>query len=61
LIYGVLKMTVGIRLTPQEEMLGPDLVIHRVKGCGQQMGYTESYRGRTFEVNLLPSLHQDRG
>ena len=31
LIYGVLKMTVGIRLTPQEEMLGPDLVIHRVE------------------------------
>ncbi len=31
LIYGVLKMTVGIRLTPQEEMLGPDLVIHHVE------------------------------
>ena len=31
LVYGVLKMTVGIRLTEQQEMLGPDLVIHRVE------------------------------
>ena len=31
LIYGVLKMTVGIRLSEQEEMLGPDLAIHHVE------------------------------
>ena len=31
LVYGVLKMTVGIRLTAQEEMLGPDLAIHHVE------------------------------
>jgi len=31
LIYGVLKMTVGIRLSAQEEMLGPDLAIHHVE------------------------------
>jgi len=32
------------------------MTVYRVKGCGQQMGYTESYRGRTFEVNLLPKV-----
>ncbi len=32
------------------------MTVFRVKGCGQQMGYTESYRGRTFEVNLLPKV-----
>ena len=31
LIYGVLKVTVGIRLTEQEEMMGPDLAIHHVE------------------------------
>ena len=31
LIYGVLKITVGIRLSDQEEMLGPDLTIHHVE------------------------------
>ena len=31
LIYGVLKMTVGIRLSEQEELLGPDLAIHHVE------------------------------
>ncbi|MBN2809392.1 MAG: P-II family nitrogen regulator [Deltaproteobacteria bacterium] len=32
------------------------MTVFRVKGCGQQMGYTESYRGRTFDVNLLPKV-----
>ncbi|NPA25028.1 MAG: P-II family nitrogen regulator [Deltaproteobacteria bacterium] len=32
------------------------MTVFRVKGCGQQMGYTESYRGRTYEVNLLPKV-----
>jgi Amt family ammonium transporter len=31
LVYGVLKMTVGIRLSAQEEMMGPDLAIHHVE------------------------------
>ena len=31
LVYGVLKMTVGIRLSEQEEMLGADLAIHHVE------------------------------
>jgi nitrogen regulatory protein P-II 1 len=32
------------------------MTVFRVKGCGKQMGYTESYRGRTYEVNLLPKV-----
>jgi len=31
LVYGVLKMTVGIRLSEQQELLGPDLAIHHVE------------------------------
>ena len=31
LVYGVLKMTFGIRLTEQEEMLGSDVAIHSVQ------------------------------
>ena len=31
LVYGVLKMTFGIRLTDQEELLGPDLAVHHVE------------------------------
>ena len=31
LIYGILKVTFGIRLTEQEEMIGPDIVIHHVE------------------------------
>jgi len=29
-IYGVLKVTVGIRLTPDEEAMGADLAIHKI-------------------------------
>ena len=32
------------------------MTISRVKGCGQQKGYTESYRGQVFEVNLLSKI-----
>jgi len=32
------------------------MTVFHVKGCGQQMGYTESYRGQTHEVNLLPKV-----
>ena len=28
--------------------------VSQVKGCGQQKGYTESYRGNVVEINLLP-------
>jgi nitrogen regulatory protein P-II 1 len=29
------------------------MTVHHVKGCGQQKGYTESYRGNIVSVNLL--------
>ena len=32
------------------------MTVFHVKGCGQQMGYTESYRGQTHEVNLVPKV-----
>ncbi|NQT57933.1 MAG: P-II family nitrogen regulator [Bacteroidetes bacterium] len=32
------------------------MTVFQVKGCGQQMGYTESYRGHTHTVNLLPKV-----
>ncbi len=28
--------------------------VSQVKGCGQQKGYTESFRGQVVEVHLLP-------
>ncbi len=28
--------------------------VSQVKGCGQQKGYTESFRGNVVEINLLP-------
>ncbi len=32
------------------------MTVSHVKGCGQQMGYTESYRGTVTEVNLLNKI-----
>ena len=32
------------------------MTVFRVKGCGKQMGYTESYRGQTHKVNLLQKV-----
>jgi len=29
------------------------MTVYHVKGCGQQKGYTESYRGNIVNVNLL--------
>ncbi|MFZ5985548.1 MAG: P-II family nitrogen regulator [Bacillota bacterium] len=29
------------------------MTVNHVKGCGQQKGYTESYRGNIVNVNLL--------
>lgn len=29
------------------------MTVNHVKGCGQQKGYTESYRGNIITVNLL--------
>ncbi len=30
--------------------------VTHVRGCGQQMGYTESFRGQVVDVNLLPKI-----
>ena len=32
------------------------MTVNRVKGCGQQRGYSESYRGKIYKVNLLPKV-----
>jgi len=32
------------------------MTVHRVRGCGQQRGYTESYRGKIYQVNLLEKV-----
>lgn len=32
------------------------MTVHRVRGCGQQKGYTESYRGKVYSVNLLEKV-----
>ena len=32
------------------------MTVFHVKGCGQQLGYTESYKGQTHEVNLVPKV-----
>jgi Amt family ammonium transporter len=29
--YGLLKITVGIRLSPHEELIGSDLAVHRIE------------------------------
>jgi len=32
------------------------MTVHRVRGCGQQRGYQESYRGKIYQVNLLEKV-----
>jgi nitrogen regulatory protein P-II 1 len=32
------------------------MTISQVYGCGTQKGYTEVYRGNTFEVNMVPKV-----
>ncbi len=32
------------------------MTVTNVIGCGQQSGYTETYRGNVFEVNLLKKI-----
>lgn len=32
------------------------MTVHKVRGCGQQRGYTESYRGKVHKVNLLEKI-----
>ncbi len=35
------------------------MTVHKVRGCGQQRGYTESYRGKVYKVNLLEKIKID--
>ncbi len=35
------------------------MTVSRVKGCGQQAGYSESYRGQKRSVNLLDKVRLD--
>ena len=35
------------------------MTVSRVKGCGQQRGYEESYRGQVRHVNLLDKIRID--
>jgi Amt family ammonium transporter len=37
LVYGALRMGLGIRLTPHEEMLGSDLVVHASKAYPEEV------------------------
>jgi nitrogen regulatory protein P-II 1 len=32
------------------------MTVHKVRGCGQQRGYKESYRGKIYQVNLLEKV-----
>ncbi len=32
------------------------MTVHKVRGCGQQQGYNESYRGKVYKVNLLEKI-----
>lgn len=32
------------------------MTVSRVRGCGQQRGYTESYRGQIHSINLLEKI-----
>lgn len=32
------------------------MTVHPVRGCGQQKGYTESYRGNIKTINLLSKI-----
>ena len=35
------------------------MTVNHVKGCGQQAGYSESYRGQKRSVNLLDKVRLD--
>jgi Amt family ammonium transporter len=35
-VYGLLKITVGIRLNPHEELRGSDLSVHKIESCPEE-------------------------
>ena len=36
LVYGILKVAVGIRMTPEEERLGSDLTVHKISATPEE-------------------------
>ena len=36
IVYGILKLTVGIRLDAHEELMGADLSIHKIASCPEE-------------------------
>lgn len=43
----------------KEEIFKADIhkmTVSHVRGCGQQKGYAESYRGKIHKINLLPKV-----
>jgi Amt family ammonium transporter len=36
IVYGLMKRTVGIRLSPYEELRGSDLSIHKIEACPEE-------------------------
>jgi len=36
IVYGLLKVTVGIRLDPHEEKIGADLTVHQIEACPEE-------------------------
>jgi Amt family ammonium transporter len=36
IVYGLLKLTVGIRLDPHEEKMGADLTVHQIEACPEE-------------------------
>ena len=46
---------IAVKAALKEQNVSKMTVFH-VKGCGQQMGYTESYRGQTHTVNLVQKV-----
>ncbi|MCL6106056.1 MAG: ammonium transporter, partial [Actinobacteria bacterium] len=37
IVYGIIKKTIGFRLTPHEELLGSDLTIHAGKAYPEEL------------------------
>lgn len=64
-----MKMIVAIiqpeRLPDVKEQLASSgimkMTVTNVIGCGQQAGYTETYRGATVEINLLKKVRLEIG
>ena len=46
----------------KEELFNAEIykmTVYKVKGCGQQAGYTEHFKGKVYKVNLLDKIKID--